>query len=149
MSLFQRVQISMECEWIIFTIGECFFFFSINIDANPGTWAEWQRDYELEFDLQRSKHKTTNDSFSKSTECIHYSPSWRLTHSLVLWTKWAKKKKNYLFRFKLSVNPKYELRIFGMAVFSCGSRSTIFGFGDKLNAKFVTQQLNKTTITIQ
>lgn len=59
------------------------------------------------------------------------------------------KKKNYLFRFKLSEKPKYELRIFGMAVLSWGSRSTIFGFGDKLKAKFVTQQVSKIHITVQ
>lgn len=65
------------------------------------------------------------------------------------WCERCERTGNYLFRFKLSVNPKYELRILGIAVLSCGSRSTILGLGDKLNAKCGTQQLSNTDITIQ
>lgn len=57
--------------------------------------------------------------------------------------------KIYLSLFKLSENPKYELRIFGIAVFICGSRSMTLGCGDKLNPEIVVaQQLNRINITI-
>lgn len=87
------------------------------------------------FDIQMNIHKFTVVS----------------THPCSMRTDKKKKKQiiNYLFRFKLSVNPKYELRIFGIDVFNFGSCSTIFGFGDKLNPKFITQQLSRINITIQ
>lgn len=55
----------------------------------------------------------------------------------------------YLLCFKFNEKPKYELRIFGMACFDweIGSRRTIFGFGDKLNA-FVVLLSNTFTNTI-
>lgn len=50
------------------------------------------------------------------------------------WNRKVKFDPNYLFRFRLKVNPKYELRTFDIPKPISGSRKIKFGFGDKLNA---------------
>lgn len=47
--------------------------------------------------------------------------------------------RKYLFRLRFNENPKYELRIFGIPMLDAsGSRKTMFGLGDKLNALLIS-----------
>lgn len=66
---------------------------------------------------------------------------WLLIHLISLW--WMMKKRrqallaldSHLFCLRVKLNPKYELRLFGIpfASVDLGSRTTTFGFGDRLN----------------